>query len=336
MKRLSLSYATLLAGLVTPILPAIAQNTSPRETQTPATPSVVISEVCYWPKEGEPEWIELSNISDKPIDIKGWQLVDGQTLDFVVSAASLVMPPQSYLVVRLDGTGQPAAPFAQNKAIAHSPRDIKGNLLGDKGGQVALYSQQVDQYQPSEIRSYVAWGRSPGRVISDAMKMGYWSMPGQLPDDIVVGTSSELNASPIKTIRQGGTIALLKSLDKGGYAYENWGVFSPNEVSMGQESAKRGVTLGFPPNGWKSDGADGIFSLRVARMKEDVKYHFQVCTDKECQHIFLDALEDQPNYTFEKPIPRHSTYYWRVQLVYPDGYSSAWSEIRSITYGYPK
>ena len=241
------------------------------------------------------------------------------------------MPPQSYLVVRLDGTGQPAAPFAQNKAVAHSPRDIKGNSLGDKGGQLALYSQQADQYHPSEIRSYVAWGRSPGRIISDAVKARQWSSPS----DTVRGTGPDIVMAPIKTIQQGGTIGLVETIDHWGYAYEHWGIFAPIEISPGQSgSNKRGPTLSDLTD--EKTDENGMTTLVVVRMPEATKYQFQVCIDQNCQQVFIDSVTMHDNYPLEKPIPRNTTYHWRARLIYADGSTSQWSKVRSLTNGYPK
>ena len=52
MKRLLWTGMILFAGLELVQFCAIAQNAPPRATNTTPQPDVVISEVCYWPKEG--------------------------------------------------------------------------------------------------------------------------------------------------------------------------------------------------------------------------------------------------------------------------------------------
>ena len=43
---------------------------------------VVVNEVMYNPKAGEPEWIELANITATPFDIADWKLRGSVEMDF--------------------------------------------------------------------------------------------------------------------------------------------------------------------------------------------------------------------------------------------------------------
>lgn len=317
----------LFATSVSTAMLTHAQDGANAEAKKPSSPSVVISEVCYWPHNGETEWVELANISDKPVDIKGWQLVDGQTLDFVISELPLLMPSASYLVVKLDGTSEAPKPFAQNRATIHSPRGVVGNLLGDKGGQIALYSPEVNIFNPSEIRSYVAWGRSPGRILSEALKAEKWSDTSAT----VFGTGPDIIMMPAKTIAQGGSIGLVESVNHWGYAHEHWGVFAPSEVNPGETGvARRGPTLTpYAGDGAKTD-APGYRNISVVPMENGVQYQFQVSADKTFLNLFLDHTGKGFDYRIEKPIPPQSTYFWRARLIYPGDVKSAWSEVRSL------
>lgn len=328
MKRLLLSSVTLFVGFGVFPLSALAQVTPNPENKTLPTPEVVISEICYWPKKGEPEWVELANVSDRAVDIKGWQLLDGQSLEFTVSEKSLSMPPKSYLVVKLDGSGQAPIPFTQNKSVAHSPRGVVGNLLGDKGGHLALYSNNPVE-STYKIRDYVAWGRSPGRVIADAMIVGLWLHP----QDVVFGSSLEPWVGVARKIQQGGSIGVVEST--GNRAKEKWAVFTPEEVNPGQSGVgKREPTVYFPIGGKTSE--DGTATLSVIPMEEGIKYQFQVCVDKMCQQVFLDVTQSHPEYILEKPIPKNTTYYWHARLIYPNKSTSRWTELRTLTNGYPR
>lgn len=325
MKRILLSCIALFSAVGSLKMPAQAQADA--ETKKPASPSVVISEVCYWPNKGEAEWIELSNISDQPVDIKGWQLVDGQTLDFVISEQSLWMPPASYLVIKLDGTAKSPTSFTQNRATIHSPRGVTGNLLGDKGGQIALYAPEIDIFNPAEIRSYVAWGRSPGRILSEALEAKNWSATSSA----VFGTGPDIIMGPAKTIVQGGSIGLVESVDHWGYAHEHWGIFAPSEVNPGETGvAKRGPTL----TPYAYDGAttdsQGYRNTSVVPMENGVQYQFQVSANRDFKETFLDHVGGGFDYRIEKPIPLHSTYFWRARLIYPGDVKSVWSEVRRL------
>lgn len=309
------------------IIAAAIQKTPAAATIIPKrNPDVVISEVCYWPKPNEPEWIELANVSDKPVDIKNWEIIDGQTLDIKISEQSLVMPPKSFLVIILDGKDKSATPFKNNRSTIHSAKGIKGNLLGDKGGQIALYSSLDDFFVPSMIHGFVAWGRSPGSIIDDAIIAERWISP----QDRVIGTVANLIGSPTRPVLQGGTIGLVESGNKPTYSKDSWGPFLPSEINPGWLNTKRSVLIS--PLGGRTTQPDGSANIQVIWMEAGVKYHFQVFTDKACQHIFLDATQDGADYHLEKPIPLGATYYWRARLIYPDGTLSDWSEVRSITH----
>lgn len=328
MNRNLLCCIALFAVLSSIQWPTLAQDATNPKAKPASSPSVVISEVCYWPKKGEAEWVELANVSDKPVDIKGWQLVDGQSLDFVVSEKSLLMPSMSYLIVKLDGTGKMPTPFNQSKATTHSPRGGVGNLLGDKGGQIALYSPEIDVFNPSEIRSYVAWGRSPGKIVADAVKSEHWSSPA----DSVLGSGQEIIWGPGRTIQQGGSIGLIEPVTRRVYAYNRWGVFAPSETNQGETGAgKRGPILTpYAPDGAKTDSR-GYRNISVIPVEDGVKYQFQVCSDRECTKLFLEHTGGNFDYRIEKPIPANSTYFWRARLIYPNGVESQWSEVRSLS-----
>lgn len=303
---------------------AWAQQAQP---DAPATSSLVLSEVCYWPQAGESEWIELTNISDRAVDLKGWQLLDGQSLDITITESSFLLPPNGYLVVRLDGSALPIAPTKNGSWVAHSPKGIVGNLLGDKGGHIALYSPEVDVLNPAKIQSYVAWGRSPGRIIAEALQAEKWVSAEQT----VFGTGPDLVMGPVKTLRQGGTIALVESPEHWGYAHEHWGVFSQSEANPGATGfAKRGPTLTFYAGDGATTDVQGYINISVVPVEDGVKYQFQVCSDKKFTNVFLDHIGTNFDYHIEKPIPRQSAYFWRARLIYPDGTQSHWSEVRSI------
>lgn len=63
--------------------------------------TVIINEVMYAPRDGEPEWIELFNVSSMDVDLGGWQVGDGD--------AWRMLPPVTirafeYLVLAGSGT----------------------------------------------------------------------------------------------------------------------------------------------------------------------------------------------------------------------------------------
>ena len=137
---------TVFVGCCLSSTVAHAQDNRAYQREKPDAFDVIISEVCYLAEEGQSEWVELTNVADNDVDIAGWELTDGGALNFIFSASSLVMPPKSYLVVRLDGSGRVPNVTDKMRVTTYSPAGVKGNFLGDKGGQLALYSATFNPF----------------------------------------------------------------------------------------------------------------------------------------------------------------------------------------------
>ncbi len=60
--------------------------------------SLIINEFMYAPQDDEPEWIEIFNRSESPIDIKGWYLSDENNTTELTDS-SLIIQPDSFLVI---------------------------------------------------------------------------------------------------------------------------------------------------------------------------------------------------------------------------------------------
>jgi len=64
---------------------------------------VVINELYPSPKEGEDEFIELYNSSNRSVNLKGWQLADKTKNHYITN--SLIIPPKNYLLLTKFQTG---------------------------------------------------------------------------------------------------------------------------------------------------------------------------------------------------------------------------------------
>lgn len=65
--------------------------------------SILINEVMYTPTSGEPEWIELVNVSNKVIDIKNWSVSDVLTTPtkvFITNSTEEVLPGEYFVIAR--------------------------------------------------------------------------------------------------------------------------------------------------------------------------------------------------------------------------------------------
>jgi hypothetical protein len=63
---------------------------------------LVINEIQYAPLPGRPEWVELFNAGNAPMDLRGWMFRDATTPLPVLSEQSLFIPAGGYLVVGKD------------------------------------------------------------------------------------------------------------------------------------------------------------------------------------------------------------------------------------------
>jgi hypothetical protein len=65
---------------------------------TPGSHPICINEIQAAPSEEQPEWIELYNIYDFPLDISGWTIADGSDT-LVIQSLRNIVSPNEYLVI---------------------------------------------------------------------------------------------------------------------------------------------------------------------------------------------------------------------------------------------
>ena len=67
---------------------------------------VIINEIMYGPRTGEPEWIEIYNISAESIDLKGWTIEDADsTRPRELTNHSILLKSNSYACIVQDSSG---------------------------------------------------------------------------------------------------------------------------------------------------------------------------------------------------------------------------------------
>ena len=67
--------------------------------------AVVVNEVMVSPAEGDPEWVELHNRSERTLDVTGWRIQDAKSAGEVFGREPLQLQPDAYLVVAEDVDG---------------------------------------------------------------------------------------------------------------------------------------------------------------------------------------------------------------------------------------
>jgi hypothetical protein len=120
--------------------------------------SLIINEIMYSPRTGEPEWIEILNIGGNPADLRGWSISDASTTTrHSITGSSMVVSPGEYIILTSDTIA-----LAVSRTVAHT-RAVQTSgfpSLNNGGDAVHLLDGTVQcrdsvTYQP-------LWGGGPG------------------------------------------------------------------------------------------------------------------------------------------------------------------------------
>jgi hypothetical protein len=64
---------------------------------------VIINEIMYRPSTGEPEWVELYNRTDSPVNLKSWRFFDASSSVRITNTNKFI-PPKSFIVLTADSS----------------------------------------------------------------------------------------------------------------------------------------------------------------------------------------------------------------------------------------
>lgn len=116
---------------------------------------IVINEVMYAPVQDAPEWIELFNTSDRPIDMLGWSICDNSDT-VLIASAGISIPAGGYLLISRSASveglaaGCPVAlcslPVLNNSGDAAVLYDPSGRCIDS-----LLYSAQWAEHSAAGI-----------------------------------------------------------------------------------------------------------------------------------------------------------------------------------------
>lgn len=301
---------------------------------------VIITEVCFLPQQGQPEWVEIKNVSGSPVDVSGWQITNGRGVNIILPKLP-EMPPEAHVLIVIDGRGDSSFSSdindlsfeGDNLVVLHTPRGVEGNVLGDvERGECALYSS--GKRDANSIRAFVAWGHVPSdsQSVFDAVKAGVWLRKSCF---VIVGPCSGI-IGPELPIQAGGSIGLYEGCR--GTQADEWLVYDPEEVSPGEENLLPAPQLHLPPDKDHIGSIEGPPRLTFSWIKlcGAHAYHFQLCKDPHCRELVIDAPDlKAPYYTVDLPFA-NAVFYWRVRAIAPSGERSEWSRPYKFIYGYPK
>ena len=294
--------------------------------------SVILSEVCFLPKEGESEWVEVMNISAKPVNISGWKITNG---DFTfVLPKNLRLIPGNHLLIIFDGKDK--TEYKDGVYMVHSFRGIDGDVLGNAvAGECALYDTK------EKMMAFVAWGdyTFESELMADAVKEGVWL---SLNHVVLVQRRVGGVVGPIKEIKRGGTIGVYDYPEINPADANEWVVYDPDEVSPGMLNPLARPVLHLPENGDHitemydmSGHLTSSMSFGCAKIPGADRYRFQLCRDKDCNDILKEGVEDYIVWKVDLKPGHH--YYWRVMTIDTrTGRKSSWSRVNKLSYGYFK
>ncbi len=137
--------------------------------------SIVINEIMYAPKSPEPEWVELYNRTNEPINLKNWKVGDSQTLktinvDFIINPVDFIIItskdtlPSIYPWLNRNKILILSLPALNNDEDAVRIYDQYGNLIDSVyyfstfGGTGGFSLERISPDQPSN--SISNWGTS--------------------------------------------------------------------------------------------------------------------------------------------------------------------------------
>ncbi len=143
--------------------------------------SIVINEIMYAPKSPEPEWIELYNRTNEPVNLKNWKVGDSQTLktinvDFIINPADFIIItskdtlPSIYPWLNRNKILILSLPAFNNDEDAVRIYDQYENLIDSVyyfsifGGTNGFSLERVSPDQPSNSASNWGTSKSPFRA----------------------------------------------------------------------------------------------------------------------------------------------------------------------------
>ena len=128
--------------------------TSVNVAEKPAQYSeIVVNEIMYAPSNDEPEWIELYNRSNRPVNLKNWKISDNTTSS-TITASDYLLSPGEYVVVSGDATISSFYPYAIKTIVKTLPS------LANSGDFVILKSSTNATID--SIKYLPSWGGNTG------------------------------------------------------------------------------------------------------------------------------------------------------------------------------
>lgn len=146
--------------------------------------SIIVNEIMYAPSGAEPEWVELMNTRNEPVNIRNWLISDNNiTAKRIISAGDVVIPAGGFVVLTRDSialadvhpaipsrvisiTGFPSLNNSGDAVIIYDQRSATIDSLSylpSWGGSSGSSLERIDHLSPSVLQSNWGTSRDPVR-----------------------------------------------------------------------------------------------------------------------------------------------------------------------------
>ncbi|MHC4156357.1 MAG: hypothetical protein ACYST6_15750 [Planctomycetota bacterium] len=280
---------------------------------------ILLTEICFWPLEGQAGWVEISNWGEEPVDVSGYSLSLGDGKVFVFPKDIEQVPPTGIVLVLCDGRkGQLADDrhfVGDNLARFHTQANLGTDanasdaVLPKRQGTCSLYA--AGPMSEDTIIDFVCWGGSDPNLIlrpnmlvtSEAVQGRVWRRSGFLmttfPTEVRV-----MGGSP--GVEKGGSISRRGLGHRWGT--RAWDFCDPRDISPGANNRVPRPVLKHPLGCAHARSSKHSFTWF---RKEDETYELQIASDRDFKESVQKVDVGHDFYVLDSLAP--GKYYWRVR-----------------------
>lgn len=275
-------------------VPRMAKHQAAFGGQTP----LLLNEISPWPGNSH-IWIELINVSDKPVSLSGWSLKfqSGDMLEFPSNAPAC--PGNGLVLLDLAAPANKAA--SNGKLLSIAMR--KSPVLRQSGDALFLHS-------PSGPVDAISWGQAKASGAGTSL----WPPYGIIPEGPIFQTGDVL-------LRLPGTWPPINGMAIGS---RHWAYRDANMATPGKANPLPGPVTMTPADDTRF--ATSV-SLAVLGLGWANSVSFQIAKDSEFTQIVIEETVSGNSLSGTKL--ESGTYFWRARGNRTD--SGTWSPVQTFT-----
>ncbi len=280
----------------------------------------LITEISPQTTESEFPWIELYNPTNQEVDASRIVLVINDNYRYALPDKLPPMPPQSYVIIKLDKNDKRADiyDFRQEKAVLHPGPKLE-KAIKRRSGQIAVYKKN-EQGQEGLV-DFVSWG-SPGSQKSLTPERNrIWRKQWFVPQVKTFGDYDE------NMLAQAKDFTIARYPGSVGRDLSDWVVLYGNERTPGAENHIPGVGMFTLTDNAVVRSED--ISVGWTTSKFAQKYKLQIARDASFQDIVEEVTLTKPYYKPKSILPE-GKYYYRVMVIDAQGRESVWSKTMRV------